>query len=315
MKKVIKIIVIILIIILLAAIIGAIYWFNGNIEAKPSEEKNYNIAEEKFAQRKVFVLTPKTEKSNKVILYLHGGAYVGEIEQEHWLFFNEIIKYTNATIIVPDYPLAPQYNYEDAINMVLPLYEKILEKVKQENLILMGDSAGAGMSLSLVQKIAEDKLIQPSKTILISPWLDVTMSNKEIDEVQKRDSKLNKNILKIVGIVYAKTEENTTNYLVSPIYGKLENLKNIVVYTGTNDILNPDVHILEQKLEDIKINEYEGAIHNWILEKYVDEKYNNELSQKAYENLIYESLKKSMLKYLQSAINQQKLEIDTKRKI
>ena len=68
----------------------------------------------------------------------------------------------------------------------------------------------------------------------------------------------------------------------------LTKVKNIVVYTGTNDILNPDVHILEQKLEDIKINEYEGAIHNWILEKYVDEKYNNELSQKAYENLIYE---------------------------
>lgn len=288
MKKVIKIIVIIFIAILQGAIIGAIYWFNGNIEAKPNEEKNYNIAEEKFAQRKVFVLTPKTEKSNKVILYLHGGAYVGEIEQEHWLFFNEIIKDTNATIIVPDYPLAPQYNYEDAFNMVLPLYEKIIEKVKQENLILMGDSAGAGMSLSLVQKIAEDKLEQPSKTILISPWLDVTMSNKEIDEVQKRDTKLNKNILKIVGIFYAKTEENTTNYLVSPIYGKLEGLKNIVVYTGTNDILNPDVHILEQKLNGIKINEYEGAIHNWILEKYVDEKYNNELSQKAYENLIYE---------------------------
>lgn len=48
------------------------------------------------------------------------------------------------------------------------------------------------------------------------------------------------------------------------------------------------MHILEQKLDGIKINEYEGAIHNWILEKYVDEKYNNELSQKAYENLIYE---------------------------
>ena len=288
MKKVIKTIIIIFIAILLGAIIGAIYWLNGNIEAKPSEEKNYNIAEEKFAQRKVFVLTPKTEKSNKVILYLHGGAYVGEIEQEHWLFFNEIIKDANATIIVPDYPLAPQYNYEDAFNMVLPLYEKIIERVKQENLMLMGDSAGAGMSLSLVQKIAEDKLTQPNKTILISPWLDVTMSNKEIDEVQKRDPKLNKNILKIVGIVYAKTEENTTNYLVSPIYGKLEGLENLIIYTGTNDILNPDVHILQQKLSEIKINEYEGAIHNWILEKYVDEKYNNELSQKAYENLIYE---------------------------
>ena len=90
----------------------------------------------------------------------------------------------------------------------------------------------------MYKKIAEDKLVQPSKTILISPWLDVTMSNKEIDEVQKKRLKIKQNILKIVGIVYAKTEENTTNYLVSPIYGKLENLKNIVVYTGTNDILN-----------------------------------------------------------------------------
>ena len=153
MKKVIKVIVIIFIAILLGALIGAIYWLSGNIEAKPSEEKKTIIWLKKNLQkRKVFVLTPKTEKSNKVILYLHGGAYVGEIEQEHWLFFNEVIKDTNATIIVPDYPLAPQYNYEDAFNMVLPLYEKILEKVKQENLILMGDSAGAGMSLSLVQK-------------------------------------------------------------------------------------------------------------------------------------------------------------------
>ncbi len=290
MNKIIKISIIILITMLIGIIIEATYRFNGNIQAQPNEEKNYNITEEKFSQRKVFVLTPKNEKSKKVILYIHGGAYVGEIEQEHWLFFNEIIKDTNATIIVPDYPLVPQYNYEDVFNMVLPLYEKTLEKVKQENLILMGDSAGAGMSLSLVQKIAEDKLAQPSKTILISPWLDVTMSNKEIDSIQKKDSKLNKNILKIVGKFYAKTEENITNYLVSPIYGKLEEINNLVIYTGTNDILNPDVHILNQKLKNnginAKINEYEGAIHNWILEKYVDKKYDDELAKNAYKNLI-----------------------------
>lgn len=59
MKKVIKVIVIIFIAILLGALIGAIYWLSGNIEAKPSEEKNYNMAEEKFAKRKVFVLTTK----------------------------------------------------------------------------------------------------------------------------------------------------------------------------------------------------------------------------------------------------------------
>ncbi len=291
-KNLLKVIGIILVAVLIGTILGLVYWLKGNIDAKPSQEKNYNISEEKFGERKVFVLTPKTDKKKKVILYLHGGAYVGEIETEHWLFFNEIIKDTNATIIVPDYPLTPQYNYEDVFNMVVPLYEKILEKVNKEDLILMGDSAGAGMSLALVQKIVENKFDQPSKTILISPWLDVTMSNPEIDEVQKNDKKLNKSLLKIVGTLYAKTEENTQNYLVSPIYGKLKQIDNLIIYTGTNDILNPDVHILEQKLKsngiNVKINEFAGAIHNWILEKYVDEKYNNELAKNAYENLIYE---------------------------
>lgn len=292
MKKVIKIIVIILIAILLGVIIGTVYWFNANIEAKPNKEKNYNIVEKKFGQRKVFILAPKTGVTKNVILYLHGGAYVGEIEEAHWLFFNELIKDTNATIIVPDYPLAPQYNYEDAFNMVIPLYEKIVNVVEEQSLILMGDSAGAGMSLALIQKLAESKIVQPRKTILISPWLDVTMSNPEIDEVQKKDKKLNKNILKIVGVFYAKSEENTKNYLVSPIYGELKEIKNLVIYTGTNDILNPDIQVLRQKLKenkvDAKINEFEGAIHNWIIERYVDSNYDNELSQSAYKNLINE---------------------------
>ena len=84
---------------------------------------------------------------------------------------------------MPDYPLAPQYNYEDAFNMVLPLYEKILEKVKQENLILMGDSAGGGIALALSEKLGEEDFSQPQELILLSPWIDVTMENKEIEKV------------------------------------------------------------------------------------------------------------------------------------
>ena len=59
-----------------------------------STKIQYNVIEEKFKNRKVFVITSKknSNKSDKYILYLHGGAYVGEIEQEHWLFFFLIIK-------------------------------------------------------------------------------------------------------------------------------------------------------------------------------------------------------------------------------
>ncbi len=42
------------------------------------------------------------------------------------------------------------------------------------------------------------------------------------------------------------------NYLVNPIDGDLSKLKNTTIFTGTNDILNPDVYVLKEKAEKIK---------------------------------------------------------------
>ncbi len=132
----------------------------------------------------------------------------------------------------------------------------------------MGDSAGAGMSLSLVQKkIAEDKLVQPSKTILISPWLDVTMSNKEIDEVQKKRLKIKQKHFKNSGNSLCKNRRKYNKLSSKPNLWKARKSKKYSCIYRNKRYFKSDVHILEQKLEDIKINEYEGAIHNWILEK------------------------------------------------
>lgn len=249
-KIVIAILASILIIIAMASIIVYAYFFQGNIASIVPEEikKECNIKEETFQERKVFILTPHEQhKNQKVIFFLHGGSYIAELSELHWNFLKELVKDTDSTLIVPDYPLAPQYQYTDVFNMITPLYQEILKKVESKNIIIMGDSAGGGMSLALVQKLGQEGIEKPSKTILISPWLDVTMQNPEIKPVQEKDKMLNKEALKLAGLSYAGIEEATKEYLVSPIYGPLENLENVIIYTGTNDILNPDVH----KLKDL----------------------------------------------------------------
>ena len=95
--------------------------------------------------RNVFIVTPKNkEKSNKKVLYFHGGAYVAEATSQHWDFIEKIVNDTGATVILPDYPLTPKYNYKDVFNMVVPLYKEIITQVEPMELILMGDSAGGG---------------------------------------------------------------------------------------------------------------------------------------------------------------------------
>ena len=266
------------------------YYMIIDIETKIPQKANEScdIETKEFMSRKIFIIKPKTEQlSKKVILYFHGGAYVAEATTLHWDFLEKLANDTKSTIVMPDYPLTPKYTYKDVFNMVEPLYKEIISKVDVKNLVMMGDSAGGGITLALAEKISQNNIQLPSKTILISPWLNVTLTNEKIKEVQKNDKDLNKEKLLIAGISYARDEEGMKSYLVNPINGPLSKLKNVIIYTGTYDILNPDTNLLQEKAKkegiDIQIKEYEQAPHIWIINNINKQ---DELQLKAYQDLV-----------------------------
>lgn len=288
-KKGLEIITKTLIIILLMILIIFSYYTLVDIETHEPKviESEINIEVKQYDERKVFIVKPKSgAEDNMKILYFHGGSYVAEATDDHWSFIEKLVLDTGATIILPDYPLTPKYDYKDVFKMVEPLYSEIIEKVNSENLIVMGDSAGGGLSLALLEQVAKNNGEIPSKTILISPWLDVRLTNPKIDEVQKKDKKLNKETLKLAGISYAG-EDGINSYLVNPIDGDLSKLKNITIFTGTNDILNPDVYVLKERAKEvnveIEVKEYENAEHIWLINNINTSK---ELVDKAYNDLL-----------------------------
>ena len=291
-ERIIKGVVTLIVLLILTAVAVIAYFMIAEIETTVIPDESIytcNIEQKMYMNRKVFILTPKNvEKTDMVILYFHGGSYMAEIAKEHWSFLEKIINNTGATVILPDYPLSPKHNYKDVFDMVVPLYNEIVSKINLENFVVMGDSAGGGLALALEEKItsenSEYKL--PVKTILISPWLDVRLGNPEIDEAQKNDKQLNKDTLKLAGIAYAGNDD-INSYLVNPVDGDLSKLQNITIFTGTYDILNPDVHVLEERAKTqgirIDVREYEGASHIWILK---DSKEEKELIDEAFNELI-----------------------------
>ena len=286
-----KILLAIILIGTICAVILIVYLFKGDVKARvPGYMKDeYNISEEEVENRPVYTITPKKGSTNDlVIMYVHGGSYVGDLEKEHWKTCSDIINQLGCTIIVPDYPLTPKYNYKDTINMMEVLYKKIIENIEPTKFVVMGDSAGGGLSLALLEKVGEENIQMPNQTILISPWLDVRMNNPEIEEVEPNDPELNKSALKIAGENYAG-KDGIDSYLVNPIDGPLDKLKNVSIFTGTNDILNPDVKVLQERAKDvgttINVYETEGATHVWLLYRYKD-KENNPLVQEPYNQMI-----------------------------
>lgn len=236
--------------------------------------KKYNIQESIVNNRYVWTIKPKENVSDKVVLYLHGGVYVSTIKTYHWKFAEELILKTNATIVMPDYPLAPSSNCENAIDLVGQVYQELLEKYSPENIDLMGDSSGGGLALGFAMYLSKENKPQPNQIILLFPWLDVTMSNKDILEIDKKDKMLGIEPLQIAGKAFAG-ELDLKDYRISPIYGDFSGLAKISVFIGTHDLLVADCRKLQSltKTSNISMNyfEYPQMFHGWIIATFLKE--------------------------------------------
>lgn len=242
-------------------------FLNKPAQLPKSLRKNFDLNLTRKMERKIWTLKPKSNVSEKVILYIHGGAYIINIIKFHWKLIEALLLKTNATIIVPDYPLAPDANYNDVYDYFNVIYQELLTKVKPENIIIMGDSAGGGFAIGFAQRLRNENKPQPSQIILLSPWLDITMSNPDILDVDKKDRILGIKGLKIAGKMFADNID-TKDYRVSPIYGDFLGLGKISLFIGTNDLFIADARKLKEELEiaNIPINyfEYPKMFHVWL---------------------------------------------------
>lgn len=152
--------------------------------------------------------------------------------------------------------------------MIIPLYRQVSSEVEERDLVVMGDSAGGGISLALAQLLREMGLKQPGNIILISPLLDMTFSHPMIRMIEKQDMISATPALHDIAKWYAG-DESVKHYLVSPIFGNFHDLGRISVYIGTHDILYPDANKFSKLAvrQGIPINyyEYPAMVHVWPL--------------------------------------------------
>ncbi len=218
--------------------------------------------------RKIWTFKPKHNASETVILYLHGGAYIHNVSQYHWRFIKALLLKTNAAVIVPDYPLAPEAQYDKVYDFLERVYQELVMKTDAHNIVLMGDSAGAGLALGYAQQLRNDNKPQPAQVILLCPWLDITVSNPDIAEVEPRDKMLGKKGLVLAGQSYIGTL-HPADYRVSPMYGDCSGLGQISLFIGTDDLAIADARKFKGMLENLGIAlnyfEYPNMFHDWVV--------------------------------------------------
>ncbi len=148
--------------------------------------RNFKIKECEQNRRKVWTISPIDSKSDLIILYFHGGAYMSNILTEHWRLIEKLICKTSAAIVVPDYPLTPEASYKETYDFIEGLFTGLIAEYPDKRIVFMGDSAGGGLALGFTQQLRDENKKQPDQIIIFSPWLDVTMCNPSIGEIRQR---------------------------------------------------------------------------------------------------------------------------------
>jgi monoterpene epsilon-lactone hydrolase len=229
--------------------------------------KKYHLQESLQAGRKIWKFSPPDNPTGQVVLYLHGGAYVANIQSIHWDLIGELIQRANLTVVVPDYPLAPTANCLETYDFISELFNQLIADISPEEVTFMGDSAGAGLALGFAQQLRDRGDPLPGQLILLSPWLDVTMTNPAISDFEDTDKMLDVNALLTAGKAYAGNLD-PRDYRVSPLYGDFEDLPRISLFIGTNELLLPDARKLKAIMEEqgVPLNyyEYPHMFHAWV---------------------------------------------------
>jgi acetyl esterase/lipase len=206
------------------------------------------------------------DRSDRHVLYLHGGSYTFEISPIHWWNLGRLVRATGATFTVVIYTLAPAATADGTVAAVAALGSDLAGE--HPGLVIAGDSAGGGMALAAAQALVSAGVTSVQRLVLIAPWLDVTMTDPALDAIESKDVMLRRDSLIAAGALYAG-DLDPSDPRVSPIHGSMAGLPPTTVLVGTHDLLLADARAFVAKAGaagvDVALHEQAGAQHVYPL--------------------------------------------------
>lgn len=230
--------------------------------------KNVQIRKLRIAGVRAEEIKPQPE-TTQMIFHIHGGAFFLGSLNTHRAFMSQIAVRTQMQVLHIDYPLAPENRYPDLGDAIYDVYKTLLDQgILAKDIILSGDSCGANLVLALALRLKnEDPSTLPSGLILMSPFLDLSLTSPSLRYNQKHDALLSIQALETGIEYYVPKGIDASIPELSPIFGDFKGLPPTLVQVGSKEILLDDAVRFEEKAKaagvDVTYKLYTGMWHNF----------------------------------------------------
>lgn len=210
-----------------------------------------------------------TADPNRVLLFLHGGAYIAGSIRSHRHLIAEAGRQAHARTLALDYRLAPEHPFPAALHDALAAYRALLSAgFDPANIALAGESAGGGLALATLISLRDQNTPLPARVWLSSPWVDLTNSGETMTTKAEVDPLIQRPYLQETAALYLNGAD-PRDPLVSPIFADLRFLPPMLIQVGTAETLLSDSLRLAAAAAEanvrVTLQTWPDMIHAWHL--------------------------------------------------
>ena len=212
-------------------------------------------------------ITAPDVPQDRLIIYLHGGAYAACSPTTHQDLISRLSRASGAAALGVDYRLAPEDPFPAAVDDSVATYNWALgHGFEPSNIVLAGDSAGGGLVLSVLLAARDAGTPLPAAGVCFSPWVDLECSGESMAANDHLDD-----FIKFGGLS-ARAESylggaDPKNPLASALFADLRGLPPLLVHVGAAETLlddsTPLAALAKKAGVDLTLKIWDDMVHVW----------------------------------------------------
>lgn len=188
-----------------------------------------------------WVTTPEVADSHRVVLLVHGGAFVSTRLEHYIPYCAGLARHVPARFVVHEYSLAPEARFPTQIDETIRVFEGLLAQgIDASQIAFAGDSCGGGIAVASLCKLRDAGKPLPAGFIGLTPWFDLEQQGDSAVEPRGIDPYVNGPWIRARGHDYVGPDGDVRDPLACPVHADLTGLPPLFLSVGEIDTTRDD---------------------------------------------------------------------------
>lgn len=224
---------------------------------------NVECSQRTYGNTECDILAPEIYSSNRIMLYIHGGSFVGGSAVAYRSFCSSIATKCFCRVVIPEYRLAPTYPYPAPIEDIQEVFRALFTEEQiacslngltaNPEIIIAADGSAASIACSFLFNLRERYRKCIKQVIFFSPWLNVSQNSKLLTTRKMCDEVMSGDTLRKSSCDYT-FGTNTNSPFVSPLLAENEQLMDfppLFIQMGEKEILLDDAKQFTKRMVEL----------------------------------------------------------------